>query len=56
MGGGGGTGRVIQDVGSGTVGVNKCGKWDFHFNVGLDILVEIIYVSHTKMASLANTK
>ena len=46
MGGGGG---VTQDVGSGTIGVNKCGKWDycgkkggkwdFHFNVGLAIFL-----------------
>ena len=28
MGGGGG-GGVTQDVGSGTIGVKKCGKWDY---------------------------
>ena len=49
MGGGGG---VTQDVGSGTIGlkkcgkwdyrVKKCGKWDYHFNVGLASFVEII--------------
>ena len=24
-----GGGGVTQDVGSGTIGVNKCGKWDY---------------------------
>ena len=44
-------------MGSGTIGVTKCGKWDyrgdknvgkwdFHFNVGLAIFVEIICVFH----------
>ena len=36
-------GGVTQDVGSGTIGVKKCGKWDYHFNVGLAIFVEIIW-------------
>ena len=35
-----GGGGVTQDVGSGTIGVNKCGKWDFHFNMGLAIFVD----------------
>ena len=35
-------------MGSGTIGVTKCGKWDFHFNVGLAIIVEIICVFHIK--------
>ena len=30
---------MTQDVGSGTIGVKKCGKWDYHFNVGLAIFV-----------------
>ena len=51
-------GGVTQDVGSGTIGVGKCGKWDywgkkcgkwdFHFNVELPIFVEIICVFHIK--------
>ena len=44
-----GSGTIeMKNVGSGTIGVNKCGKWDFDFNVGLDIFVEIICVSHIK--------
>ena len=37
---------MTHDVRSGTIGVKKCGKCDFHFNVGLVIFVEIICVSH----------
>ena len=29
-------------------GDTGCGKWDFHFNVGLTICVEIICVFHIK--------
>ena len=43
-GGGGDTGygkwdKRGKNVGSGTIGVKKCGKWDYHFNVGLAIFV-----------------
>ena len=37
----GGGGGVTQDVGSGTIGVKKCGKWDYRgekmWEVGLSL-------------------
>ena len=39
---------MTQDVGSETIWVEKCGKWDFNFNVELTIFVEIICVFHIK--------
>ena len=41
-------GWVEQNVGSWTIGVKKCGKWDLHFNVELAIFGEITCVSHIK--------
>ena len=42
----------VKNVGSGTIGVYKCGKWDFHFDVGLAIVVEILLCFPYKMALL----
>ena len=45
MGGGG----VTQDVGSGTIGVNKCGKWDHRgekmWEVGLTLMWDWLFLS-----------
>ena len=49
-GGGGDTGCGMWDYRG-----EKCGKWNFHFNVGLAIFVEIICVFDIKWFCLVRT-